>query len=140
MLPKIRADFCITGIEIPPDKITSLLGISPTKTWQVGESIQGTALKRKFNGWCISKEYERDLNLVKPVKSLLEILLPKSKVINHICNEYKLECEMSCVIYVTDETPIIDFEQDVISKLAELKTTLDIDIILTRTSQNQKGV
>jgi hypothetical protein len=106
------------------------LGVAPTKTWYVGDNIQGTLLKRKHNGWCLSINTQEDFELTKSLNSLLQILLPKSKTINHICQEYELETEISCTIYIVDETPVINLDQDIISKLAEFNIALDIDIIL----------
>lgn len=132
MLPKIKVEFCITGIQLNPERITQLIGISPSQTWNIEEPIQNTLLRRKHNGWCLSSgDYKSDLDLAKLAKQLLQILLPKSEVINKTCDEFQLDCELSCVAYIVDETPIINFTHDILSGLAQLKATMDIDIILT---------
>jgi hypothetical protein len=131
MTPRSKVEFIITGIKISPDKITDLIAIKPSRTWLLGESIQGTKLRRKHNGWCLSTNYENSIDLAKPIQSLLPILLPQSETIIRVCNDYGLECEFSCVAYVTNEMPSICFDQEIISGLANLGAMLDIDVILT---------
>jgi len=131
MLPKIMAAFVITGMNVTPDEITTAIGITPTKTWMVGDSVQNTALRRKHNGWCISTGYQQDFDLEKYIKQLLEMLLPKSETITIFCRENKLDLQLSCAAYVIDETPSINFSNKVVSILAKLNSSVDIDIILT---------
>lgn len=132
MLPKIKVEFCITGIQLNPEQITQLIGISPSQIWKMEEPIQNTLLRRKHNGWCLSSgEYNSDLDLAKLAEPLIQILLPKSEVINKICDEFQLDCELSGVAHIVDKTPIINFTHDILLGLAQLNATLDIDIILT---------
>lgn len=131
MPPEIMAEFVITGINVTPDKITTAMGITPTKIWKIGDSVQNTALLRKHNGWCISTGYRQDFDLEKYVKQLLEMLLPKSETITTFCRENELNCELSCAAYVIDETPSINFSKEVVLDLAKLNVSIDIDIILT---------
>jgi len=131
MIPEIKIEFIICG-SLPPDEITSFIGILPTRTWKFGDLINGTTITRKQNGWCLSS------NLVTPsiivenhLKPLFEILLPKAEVINEICKKYDLEAEMSAAIYVIDEIPDLFLGSETIAVIAKLKAALDLDIILT---------
>jgi hypothetical protein len=65
------------------------------------------------------------------VNPLLEVLLPKSEQITHICREFGLEAEFSFVVYLVDEAPIINFSEKIISSIAKLHAALDIDIVIT---------
>jgi hypothetical protein len=132
MKPKIQVEFQITGSQKLPDEITDLLQIVPSRIWRENDSIQGTKLKRKENGWCLSlKDDENSIDLADYVLPLLKVLRSKSKVITQMYKEFDLRCEMSCAIYINDETPIINFTHEVIASLAELGAYVDIDIILT---------
>jgi hypothetical protein len=124
MNPEIKVEFIITGLQISPDEITPLIGLTPTNTWNDGDFIQKTALRRKHNGWCISTD-SKDISLGKLTRDLLNVLLPKTKIINELCAEYKLECELSCAIYIIDETPVVNFGRDIISDLALLNAAID---------------
>ena len=139
MKPEMEVEFCIFGTRLLPEEITRLVGIHPTRTWNVGEFIQrniggviqNSKIQRKENAWCLSVNNDSDnIDLAKPIKQLLQIVMPKANIIRKMCDEFDLECELGCAIYIKDETPILNFTPDVFSDLAELKATLDFDIIL----------
>lgn len=132
MLPIIQVEFIITGTDILPEQITRELGISPTRTWKLGDSIQETQLRRKHNGWCFSiGKSERALDLEKPLAMLIKHLLPYAQIISTLCEKHKLQPEISCAIYISDEVPSINLCPETISHLAQLNSFLDIDIIQT---------
>jgi len=132
MDPEIRVEFILTGTKITPDEITNLLGITPTKTWEHGEPIKGTILRRKYNGWCFSIENEKEsLDLMDYIQPLVDSILPKSELITRIIKEYELVSEISCGIYIVEQTPIFHFDPEIMAKLVKINTEVDIDIILT---------
>jgi hypothetical protein len=130
MLPEIQAEFLITGVNVAPDEITDAIGVMPTRTWKMGEIIEKTTLPRKQNGWCLSTGYHHDFDLGKQAKDLLQSLLPKSELISSYCREHGLRCELACVIYLIDETPSVNFDDETISGFAKLNASIDVDIIL----------
>ena len=122
MVPKIQVEFRITGIQVLPDKITQLLKLNPTRTWSVGDFIQGTKLRRKHNGWCFAIDTpEVGYDLEKYILPLVEALLPSAQLIRQVCEKYDLSSEISCAIYLVDETPTINLSPKVISDMASLK-------------------
>ena len=132
MIPKIKVEFRLTGTKILPEEITDLIGVSPTRVFRMGESIQGTKLTWKSNGWCFSlNDYKDTVDLGEEISFLLDHLTVFSTKIIRVCEEKKLDSEISCAVYMDDETPIINLNQKVIAQLNELQTTLDVDLILT---------
>lgn len=132
MHPKMRVELCITSTNIDADQITSLLELAPTKSWKVGDSILGTTLRKKTNGWCFSvSDYKIQLDMAELARPLLERLMAKSSLIKSVCKDNNLQCELSYAVYITDETPIAHFDQKLISYLENLGASMDIDIILT---------
>jgi hypothetical protein len=129
MNAEIKVEFIITGTQITPEEISNLLGLTPTRTWREGDLIQATRLVYKQNGWCLSNK-ENSINLGDHIHSLLDNLLPKSELIAKVCSKYGLESEMNCVIYIVNETPIINISKKTIAGMERLGTSLDIDIIL----------
>ena len=120
-------------MQLDPEHITRLLEISPSQIWKTGEFIQNTNIQRKHNGWCLSSgDYKNDLHLAQIAEPLLQALLPKSEVIKKTCDELQLECELSCIVYIVDETPILNFTHEILKSLAQLNATMDIDVILTK--------
>jgi hypothetical protein len=130
MSSKIQVEFIITGTTLSPDKI---IGLTPTRTWEIGEFIPRTQLRRKQNGWCFSNlEIEERLELATPIQAILKKLLPKSDVLKEICQNYHLESEFACAIYILDDIPIINLPPEIINGLSTFNTSLDIDIILEK--------
>ena len=126
---EIKVKFCLTGLTLPPDEITTLLEIEPTQTWCIGDFVQGTALKRKHNGWCLATQLSNDIDLGKHVKSLLDSLPPKATIVREICTKYNLDAEISCSVYLEGTSPIINFNPKILAKISDLGATLDVDII-----------
>lgn len=133
MKPKIQVEFVITGIHIPPDEITRQLNLEPTCSWLKGDSIQGTNLRRKHNGWCFSIENRQDgLEIEEYILPLINALSPSAQLIRQICKEYEMSSEISCVIYMSDETPVINLSPQVLSTIVDLGAAIDVDIILSK--------
>jgi hypothetical protein len=127
---KIQAEFCITSNQVTPMEITNAIEIAPSRTWLAGDFIQNTKLRRKHNGWCLSSNED---NIFESIRTVLGILLPKSELIRKLCDSYDISPELSCVIYIVKnkEIPAFNFDQNIISGLARLNASVDIDIIRT---------
>ena len=132
MIPKIKVEFCITGNGLRPEEITGSLNVIPTKTWLEGDPLQGTKLRRKHNGWCLSlKDEASSLDLDANISELLRFLLPKSDQVSYLCSEYDMDCELSCAIRIREEVPAINLNPKTLSALSSLNAAIDIDVILT---------
>ena len=120
--------FSLTGSFVP-DEVTTELEINPNKTWRKGESIQGTLSSYKHDGWRISTEPSTEIDLSVQIESLLLLIYPlKEKVLN-ICQEKKVNAEISCSIDVEDNKyPIIFLSKKIIGLIYELNVDFDIDI------------
>jgi hypothetical protein len=131
MISRAQAEFNITSNQLSPIEITNSIGITPTLTWQSGDFIQKTKLRRKQNGWRLSSNED---DFVKSIKLILAIMSPKSEVIRKLCGSSDIKLELSCAIYIVEneEIPAVSFDQGIISGLAKLNATLDIDIIRTK--------
>jgi hypothetical protein len=128
MSTKIIVHFTLIG-RFNPDEVSEKLGISPTKTWRFGESIQKTLASYKHDGWRLSTNEVETLDLDKQLKKIWDIIHPfNSKIIN-ICEDLKLDAEIACSVDVEgDQYPALYFERESIKRIAELNAELDIDI------------
>lgn len=130
MEPEIKIGFLLSG-DISPEEITNFLGVSPTQSWHKGDLVKGTTMIRKFNGWLLSFMEEVDSNeLDDHIRPILSILLPKKDVIADLIDKYKLDAEISCTIYLVDETPVGYLSPEIVTGMSDLQASLDIDIIL----------
>src|SRR5689334_19741934 len=118
MKPKLDVEFRIYSTKIGNEQITQLIGIVPTHAWTIGEQIQKTSLRRKENAWCysitIADEHDH-WQLDKTIKNLLQALMPKASDIRRVSNEFGLEVEVSCGVYMKDQQPTMNFTPDIIS-------------------------
>jgi hypothetical protein len=129
MATEISVDFTLTG-RFKPNEITNLLGINPTNTWEFGDSIQNTASRRKYDGWKLSTANKSD-DLNKQIQSIIIQLSPHASKLRAFCEKFNLESEVACCIYVdNDEIPEIHFNHEIIKKLVELNTEIDVDFYL----------
>src|SRR5574340_925959 len=120
MTPEIHVEFRLTRFHTSPDEITRQLKMTPTRTWLKGDSVQGTNLRRKHNGWCFSIENRQGgIDLEEYVLSLLNVLSPSAQLIRQICKEHEMSSEISCVVYLSDETPIINLSPKVVADIGD---------------------
>lgn len=128
MPTRIRTEFQLTGEGFDPDKVTTLVGIDPTKTWRKDDRIPSTILIEKYTGWTISSPEETSIHLDKQIVRLLKpIVLVKEKIIEAY-NTYGLEAELSCFVFVEGQTPVIHFDSQIVKLAAELGAEIDVDL------------
>ena len=71
---------------------------------------------------------EESLDLGKQVATLLEQLGPFISRINAVREEFGLEAEISCAIYIEGQAPAIHFDRSVMSLANQLEAEVDLDI------------
>lgn len=127
---RIRAYLNITGIGFNPEEVTSLLGVTPTETWRLGDIIPKTIAKYKHDGWEISTDEEIGINLdvEKHVRELLNQIKHCSDKIKEICLRYKLDVEIDCEVFDWgNDRPMLTFSKDTLKQMADIGAELDID-------------
>lgn len=127
---EMHAELLLTSPCFNPPEVTARLGISPDRTWIKGDSVQGTGAKRPHCGWCLSTAADAGPDLELHVKALLARLLPVKHKFLQLRQQLGMVSELSCVVYVGDETPSVSFDAQTLEDLATLKVSLDIDLIL----------
>ncbi|HTU32706.1 MAG TPA: DUF4279 domain-containing protein [Candidatus Acidoferrum sp.] len=129
--PLVEVALRLAGQGFSPDDVTALVGLSPTKTWRCGDSIQGTWLQRKNDGWSFGllqrETYEMDAFL----RELLDAIEPYKAKIVEAAERFHLDVEVSFGVYVRDETPASWFAAETIRRLASIGASLDVDMILS---------
>lgn len=128
--PEISVAFVLRGDEFSPSEVTSVLEIEPTRTRRKGDPIKGTRAKTGCDAWSLSTPRIRDTDLPKYLRQLLGAILPKSEQLAAICQAYSLAATFECVAYVHNQTPALDFDNDVLSQIVRLGASLDVDLIL----------
>jgi Domain of unknown function (DUF4279) len=130
MTSEIAVALRLTGQDFSPEKVTPLLGVSPTKTWRIGDTVQNTLLKRKHDGWEFALPLQAALDLEAQLCALLDLFESRRDSILEICERFGLEVEVACAVYVTDEAPIMHLSPRIMRRIATFNADLDIDLIL----------
>lgn len=130
---KIAAKFTLTDFECSPREITERLGISPTKTWEIGDLISPRGQREyEFNGWRLDSELHNSLDLEEQLKALLQQLDVAWKELAKTCQQY--ESEFSFVIYLDNDDgqiPAVHFSPELIAKIHQLNAAIDLDIYVS---------
>jgi hypothetical protein len=113
-----------------PDRISSIVGIQPDKTWEAGHRIGKSKLLRKESGWCLVKE-GTEWHVEELFTSLWKTLEPKMQEFKALGNQVKCEFQVSIQISASDdegEMPSLYFSPISIQRMGELNASVDIDI------------
>jgi Domain of unknown function (DUF4279) len=126
MKSEISVDFLLTGFEISPEEITNAIGIEPTKSWHIGETIGKSKIKRKKNGWTLSSGLDKSSELEEHLSALFEQLQARWTIFTSLCAKY--DSEISCAVYCYEaQGPSIHFNKEVVKYIAELNAEIDVD-------------
>lgn len=128
METSILSSFILTGHGFDPESISRRIGLEPMKTWKEGDRIQNSQLRRKHSGWVWSSCREETLDLGKQVGALLEQLRPYLSHINSVREEFRLEAEISCAVYIGKQAPAVYFDRSTVNLANELQAEIDIDL------------
>ena len=134
----LKVRFIVSDFECASDEITRILGLQPTTTWRRGDRIPRTTMARKQNGWRLDSpampagDFEEQFNV------LLKVVMPHSEKFKNLPPQS--EVELSCVIYVYDQRPVISFSADAVRCLASIGATIDVDYYdLTEESEDKEA-
>jgi Domain of unknown function (DUF4279) len=123
---EILANFSLTGFTISPNEMSGIIGINPTKTWEIGDTIGKSNLQRKENGWVLSSSLDKSSELEEQISDLLQQLKPKWANLLDVCSEY--DAEISCAVYsYNSQGPSMHLGKEMLKLLAELNAEVDID-------------
>lgn len=126
---KMKADLVIIGgAEFEPDRLQSVTGLAPDAISRIGDPIGSSIRKYESNAWIASTGYMKSLSLADCIAPLWARLEPFWDKLRSAVPA-GVEIQLSITAYVSNEMPELNLGSDVIRRLAQLKASLDIDII-----------
>lgn len=126
---EISVAFTLTDFDCDPKEITERVGITPTKTWIIGDFInKKKTMQYEYNGWKVHSKLEKNADLETHIISVLEQLKPAWKSLVKISQSYYTEISCAIYIYSDTERPGIHLSKQIIQKIAELNAEIDVDI------------
>jgi hypothetical protein len=108
-----------------------MVGLYPTETWRLGESIQETRLIRKHDGWVFGLPQRETHDMDGLLRELLEVLEPYRERLQNAIERFRMTPQISFGVYIRGETPACYFGADTLNRLADLQASLDVDLILS---------
>lgn len=132
MVPEVGVAFLLLGENISPEQVTNRVGLQPTRAWRRGDSVQETLLKRREDGWLLGLPRKNTIEFEEELCALLDKIEPQRNAIAEACKNLNLKSLISCVVYVSDETPILGLSNETMNRMASLGADFDLDLILTK--------
>lgn len=122
--------FTIFGQEFDQNELSKNLEIESASIWRKGEHRVNTKLLFEDYGWSISLQREGEFEIVEEIGKLFEMISNKIASLKAFIIENKLESELGIVVYKNSiSIPEISINQNIISILNELNSSIDIDIM-----------
>ncbi len=128
--PQIQVSLLLMGQGFLPKDVSAVIQLAPTKTWRVGDTIGKSIRKHKNDGWEFGLPQREMYDLDASLRELLDEVEPYKDRIAQAVNQFALEKEVSCAIYIRDEMPICSLAAKTIQRFANLGLGFDIDLIL----------
>ena len=120
--------FTITG-DFDPDIITKKLGLTPEKTWKIGDLRRnGTAYD--FALWEFGRCDQYDALAENQMHKTIDPLMDKIQVLNEIRNTFDVAFSLAVVptVYSNQITPCLSPSMKVIDFCHATRTEIDIDL------------
>jgi hypothetical protein len=129
MRSEIRVCLRLRGFPMPPETLTSEIGLQPTDSWKKGDPCRFAKTIFKDNGWEVNSGLDTSLDLGTHVKTLLKKLAPLKKNLAKVCAQCR--AELVCVIYsYGGDRPTIYFEKEIMKQIVELNVSMYIDLYI----------
>ncbi len=132
MGPEIFSAFSVVAdAGLDPDEITALTGLTPTRSWHVGDHKvrNGVELRPETTaGWRLQVGPTVSVDLPKQVDTLLSLLEPHAVGLREIAGRTGAEIEISVHVYTANQTPIGTLERSLLERILALGADLDIDL------------
>jgi hypothetical protein len=134
MSPKLSVALRITGPSVDPAAIETKLGFAGTGKWKKGESVQGTNVRRKEDGWEFRIPFRSGYAIDDVIGEIQQAVGKQSDDLRNLCEERGFRMEIVCVVEMYDETAGLALGTDVVAWLAELRASLAIDTYVSERS------
>jgi hypothetical protein len=125
MHTKIRAHLVVDGSS--EESLIRCLGVQPGKTWKKGDSVQGTVLNRKTDGFAINSTLPADSSVSDHIKNILDRVHPHRDCIARTGKIESIKLAVVMEIYGSDRPPM-QCDTKSIQMLADIGASLDVDI------------
>src|SRR5436190_274100 len=131
MSPRISVSVRLTGKALDVDAVEGALGIRATKTWRLGDAIQGTRMTRKQDGWEFRTSFQAGYLIDEGVADLHRMIGSRTLDLRRLCDDREYAIEVVCIVEMIDETAGLALPAHLVSWLADLRAAFQIDTYIT---------
>lgn len=132
------ASYSLRGLDVDPDEITRLTGLSPDRAWRIGDPRARTGLPYKFSNWEVDSGLSERDEIHDHLDALLGRLGPAWSTFVELGQRYG--AFVFTAIYVSGaEGPVVTLLPDVANALSELNATLDFDLYAFASAGEDSG-
>jgi hypothetical protein len=124
---KCRVYLSVTSDTVPPEGVTTILGLTPTESWQKGDPGPRNASLRRFHGWYFDPEGDGPGECDRKMDALLKILTPVSSQIARLSDR----CSVCLSVFYhgyQSEMWGLHWSAQILRTVAALGVDLDIDL------------
>jgi hypothetical protein len=107
------------------ETITSILGLSPSEAWNVGDENPRNGKPRSFMSWRLSSGFDDTIPLTQHIEGLFLVLHRKAEAIRELWIDYDLQ--LQCVGYFPAAGHGAHFDREQIRQAAQLGLSIDLD-------------
>jgi hypothetical protein len=125
---EMRVEFRITGFSCSPRLVSDALNVGATDSWEAGDSVAGSAIKRSGNGWVLRLAATGLSPLEQRVSQILTALPENLAVLKRVTVAW--DAQLSCAVYTHGDIPELSLASSQVARLAELGASIDIDVML----------
>ncbi|WP_017811051.1 DUF4279 domain-containing protein [Paenibacillus shenyangensis] len=125
----VMVEFIITGEQLDLNKLTNVIGISPSESWLKGDPIPDKKTARPDSCWILSTGYEESLDINDQLYKMMSRISSKIDILNDLKQEDSLKFVVAIVINVEEDIkPAMHFEKQFIEFAYNLKTEFYIEL------------
>ncbi|MBQ0728546.1 MAG: DUF4279 domain-containing protein [Thalassolituus oleivorans] len=111
-----------------PEEIRDYIGIFGAETWKAGDKRGETEILEKENGWSLRSLVDSELE--DHISQIMKMTKGHEDKLLNLSERGDCEIQLSCVVY-DGSAPALFFEKEVISWIASIGASLDIDLYIT---------
>lgn len=127
MKTRVNTLFVISGDCLIPDKLTLILGITPSSFVVKGQIREYRRPSALTGEWVLETGWVNVGNLDDGVVSLMEMLWSKREKIIKFVSEQNVQINIISVVEMIDNRPDLSLSRNMIKKMAELDAEYSID-------------
>lgn len=131
-MTEAKIEFIIVGDDFPPEEITDILKLTPSKAYKTNEVFmigpeKNIPRKRTECCWMIETDYTNTIDVEGELRKLYDLIKDKKNELVEISRRFNVENKFCIVINFRNENPIIGIEKDIVKFASDINAWFEFD-------------